>query len=252
MMSRALSAIATFMLATLGLGPATARAELAIDIFGGVSWTKSTDIAVDGIDNTNVNIKGVFKDVDLDPGFTVGLRLGYWVESLPFLGLGLDGFYFSLPVPSQNVDSTVNVSGKIFNHPISSSSSGKVHLPSFDLPSAGFSPQLMLRRPLMTSDEMPKGRFQPYIGLGPAWAVTIDTDKAALILGGLVRGGLSFQLFSHLSLFAEYRYSFFPNFELRDKSGLHFQTDLDTHNVVGGISIQVLSAEGDSPCTTCS
>src|SRR5262249_53959215 len=138
MMTRAVCAIATFV-ATLGLGAAPPRAELAIDIFGGVSWTKSTDVAVDGIDDSNVSIKGVFKDVDLDPGFTVGLRLGYWFESLPFLGLGLDGFYFSLPVPSQNVDSTVNVSGKIFNHPISSSSSGKVHLPSFDLPSAGFS-----------------------------------------------------------------------------------------------------------------
>ena len=238
MMIRALCAIATFMLATLGLGAAPARAELAIDIFGGVSWTKSTDVAVDGIDNTNVSVNGVFKDVELNPGFTVGGRIGYWFEFAPWLGLGIDGFYFSLPVPAQTVDSTVNVSGKIFNKPISTTSSGQVRLSSFDLPSAGFSPQLMLRWPLLTSNEMPKGRLQPYIGLGPAWAVTIDTDKAALILGGLVRGGLSFQLFSHLSLFAEYRYSFLPNFELRDKSGLHFQTDLDTHNVVGGISFR--------------
>ena len=154
------------MLATLGLGPATARAELAIDIFGGVSWTKSTDVAVDGTDNTNVNIKGVFKDVDLDPGFTVGLRLGYWFESLPFLGLGIDGFYFSLPVPAQTVPTTVNVSGKIFDKPISSTNSGQVRLPSFELPSAGFSPQLNLRWPLLTSPDLPKGRLQPYIGSG--------------------------------------------------------------------------------------
>jgi opacity protein-like surface antigen len=238
MTTRTRRAIATFVLATLGLGAAPARAELAIDIFGGVSWTKSADVAVDGIDNTNVSVKGVFKDVELDPGFTVGGRIGYWFESLPFLGLGLDGFYFSLPVPAQTIDSTVNVSGKIFNKPISTTSSGRVHLPSFELPSAGFSPQLMLRWPLFTSNDLPKGRLQPYVGVGPAWAVTIDTDKAALILGGLVRGGASFQLFSHLSLFAEYRYSFFPDFELRDKSGLHFTTDLNTHNVVGGISIR--------------
>ncbi len=238
MTTRALCAIATFMLATLGIGVAPARAELDIDIFGGVSWTKSTDVAVDGIDNTHVSLKGVFSNVELDPGYTVGLRFGYWLESLPFLGFGLDGFYFSLPVPSQIVPSTVNVTGKIFNKPISTTSSGFVHLPSFDLPSAGFSPQLMLRWPLMTSIDLPKGRFQPYIGVGPAWAITIDTDKAALILGGLVRGGVSFQLFSHLSLFAEYRYSFFPDFELRDKSGLHFKTDLDTNNFVGGISIR--------------
>ena len=238
MTTRVLCAIATFALATLGIGVSTAQAELDIDIFGGVSWTNSTDVAVDGIDNTNVSVKGVFKDVDLNPGYTVGLRLGYWFEFAPWLGLGLDGFYFSLPVPAQTVDSTVNVTGKIFNRPISTTSSGHVHLPSFDLPSAGFSPQLMLRWPLLTSNDYPKGRFQPYVGVGPAWAVTIDTDKAALILGGLVRGGVSFQLFRHISLFAEYRYSFFPDFELRDKSGLHFKTDLDTNNFVGGLSFR--------------
>ena len=209
MTTRVLCAIATFALATLGIGVSPAWAELDIDIFGGVSWTKSTDVAVDGIDNTNVSVKGVFKDVSLDPGFTVGLRLGYWFEFAPWLGLGLDGFYFSLPVPAQTVNSTVNVTGKIFGHPISTTSSGQVRLPSFDLPSAGFSPQLMLRWPLLTSNDLPKGRLQPYVGVGPAWAVTIDTDKAALILGGLVRGGGSFLLFSHLALFAEYRYSSF-------------------------------------------
>ena len=238
MTTRALCFFATFVLATLGIGAAPARAELAIDIFGGVSWTKSADVAVNGIDDTNVSVKGVFSNVELDPGYTVGLRIGYWFESLPFLGLGLDGFYFSLPVPAQTVATTTNVSGSIFGRPISTNNAREVRLPSFELPSAGFSPQLMLRWPLFTSEELPKGRLQPYVGVGPAWAITVDTDKAALILGGLVRGGVSFQLFRHLALFAEYRYSFFPNFELKDKSGLHFKTDLDTNNVVGGISIR--------------
>src|SRR5262249_16954686 len=166
MMTRAVCAIATFV-ATLGLGAAPARAELAIDIFGGVSWTKSTDVAVDGIDDSNVSIKGVFKDVDLDPGFTVGLRLAYWFESLPFLGRAFAGFLFPLPVPPQTVPTTVNVSGKLFAKPISSSNSGQARLPSFELPSAGFSPQVMLRWPLLTSNDLPKGRLQPYIGLGP-------------------------------------------------------------------------------------
>ena len=61
-------AFAVVLLATLGLGAAPARAELAIDIFGGVSWTKSTDVAVDGIDNTDVSVRGVFKR-GAGPGF---------------------------------------------------------------------------------------------------------------------------------------------------------------------------------------
>jgi len=106
-----------------------------------------------------------------------------------------------------------------------------------DLPSVGFSPHIMLRWPLLTSENAPKGRLQPYIGAGPAWAFTVESDELALILGGLVRAGIAVQVFSHLALFAEYRYSFFPGFELQDR-GLTFKTDLDTHHVVGGLSFR--------------
>jgi hypothetical protein len=238
MTSKALCAIGTFVLATLGIGAAPARAEIALDVFGGVSLTESTDVAVDGVDNTNASVKGVFSNVKVDPGFTVGGRIGYWFESLPFLGLGIDGFFFTLPVPAQTVDTTVSISGSIRGRPISTTASGQVRLPSIDLPAAGFSPQLMLRWPLFTSNEMPKGRLQPYVGVGPAWAVSVDRDELELVLGGLVRGGIAFQLFRHLALFAEYRYSFFPNFELTDSHGLHFQADVNTHHVVGGLSIR--------------
>jgi hypothetical protein len=234
---KALCAIAAFVLATLSIG-APARAEIALDLFGGVSLTESTNVAVDGIDNTNASLRGVLSDVKMDPGFTVGLRVGYWFESLPFLGLGVDAFFFTLPIPAQTVDSTVNISGSIRGRPISNTGSGQVRLPSIELPFAGFSPQLMLRWPLFTSNEMPAGRLQPYAGIGPAWAVSIDRDEVVLVPGGLVRGGLAFQVFRHLALFAEYRYSFFPNFELTDSHGLHFQTDVRTHHVVGGLSIR--------------
>ena len=235
---KALGAIGMFVLVALGIGAAPARAELALDIFGGVSLTESTDVAVDGIDDTNVSVRGVLSNVKVDPGFTVGGRIGYWFESLPFLGLAVDGFFFSLPVPAQTVDTTATFTGSIRGRPITATGSRQVRLPSVDLPAAGFSPQLMLRWPVLTSNEMPKGRLQPYIGVGPAWAVSIDRDELALVLGGLVRGGIAFNLFRHLALFAEYRYSFFPNFELTDSRGLHFQTDVNTHNVVGGISIR--------------
>jgi opacity protein-like surface antigen len=76
----------------------------------------------------------------------------------------------------------------------------------------------------------------PYLGAGPAWAFTVKSDDLALVLGGLVRAGVAVQVFQHLALFAEYRYSF-PSFELQDR-GLTFKTDLDTHHVVGGLSFR--------------
>jgi len=42
------SAIAMFVLAAVGIVAEPAHAEWAIDLFGGVSWTKSGDVDVSG------------------------------------------------------------------------------------------------------------------------------------------------------------------------------------------------------------
>ena len=223
MKTRAAGAIAMFVIATLGVGTTPAYAEWAIDLFGGASWTKSADMDVSGHDSAGLSVRTTLSDVKLDTGFTVGARVGYWFEFAPFLGLGLDAFYFSLPVPAQTVAATGTFSGSLLGKPITFTPSGDARIPGMDLPSVGFSPHIMLRWPLLTSENAPKGRLQPYIGSGPAWAFTVESDELALILGGLVRAGGAVQVFSHLALFAEYRYSFFPGFELQDR-GLTFST----------------------------
>jgi opacity protein-like surface antigen len=106
------------------------------------------------------------------------------------------------------------------------------------LPAGAFSPQLMLRWPLLVSEDAPKGRLQPYLGGGPAWAFTWDSDEPGLVLGGLVRGGIAVQVFRYLALFTEYRYSLFPGFEVKHDRGLDFKADLNTHHVVGGLSFR--------------
>jgi hypothetical protein len=100
MMTKLSVAIAMSVLAALGVATAPAHAEWAIDLFSGVSWTKSADVDVSGRDNNGASARSTFSDVEVDPGFTVGARVGYWFEFAPFLGLGLDAFYFSLPVPA--------------------------------------------------------------------------------------------------------------------------------------------------------
>ncbi|MGH7306586.1 MAG: outer membrane protein, partial [Candidatus Rokuibacteriota bacterium] len=163
--------------------------------------------------------------------------VGYWLESLPFLGLGVDAFFFSLPVPAQTVAASGNFSGSVNGKPITFTPSGDANLPELTLPGVAFSPQLMLRLPLFVSEDAPKGRVQPYLGGGPAWAFTIESDELALILGGLVRAGVAIQVFRFLALFAEYRYSLFPEFEVKDE-GLTFKADLNSHHVVAGLSFR--------------
>ncbi len=232
------AAVAMLALAAVSLvAAAPAYAEWAIDLFGGASWTKSADVDVSGHDNNGLSTEATMSDVEVDRGFTVGARVGYWLESVPFLGLGLDAFYFSLPVPAQTVAASSTFSGSLLGKPITFTAAGNANIPSVDLPGGAFSPQLMLRLPLLVSEDAPKGRLQPYVGGGPAWAFTLESDEVALILGGLVRAGVAVQVFKFLALFAEYRYSFFPGFEVKDE-GLTFKDDLNTHHVVGGISFR--------------
>jgi hypothetical protein len=86
MMPKPSIAFAVVLLATLGLGAAPARAELAIDIFGGVSWTKSTDVAVDGIDGFYFLASGTGADRRLD-----GQRDGQDLQLFLLSGLRAEG-----------------------------------------------------------------------------------------------------------------------------------------------------------------
>jgi opacity protein-like surface antigen len=233
MMKRVLGSLVMMALAA---GATPAGAEWAIELYGGATSTESTDLDVSGQDATQMTIRSTLFDVDADTGFTAGLRIGYWFESAPFLGLALDTFYFSMPVSSQTVDASSTFSGTLLDEEITFTASGQAQIPSVDLPGVAFAPQLALRWPLLVSKEFPSGRLQPYVAGGPAWALSIESDEEfELMFGGMVRGGMSFKMLPFLGLFAEYRYSFFPEFEVEDR-GLAFEADLNTHHVVLGLS----------------
>lgn len=214
-----------------------AEAEWMFDLYGGASWTQSADLKVKGTDDTGASIDGRLFDVEPDAGFTVGLRGGYWLESLPFLGFGLDFFYFEAPIPAQTTTATAAFSGQLLGEPIVVSASGTVRIPSVTLPGLGLAPEVFLRLPLIASSSYPKGRLQPYITGGPAFAFSLENEDVELQVGGKIGGGLAFQLFKALALFAEYRYTFFPDFAFVD-GDLEYKADLDTHNVVVGLSLR--------------
>ena len=57
------------------------------------------------------------------------------------------------------------------------------------------------------------------------------------MIGGKVGGGLSVSLIRSLALFAEYRYSFFPNFTFSHRD-LTYEADINTDNAVVGVSLR--------------
>jgi opacity protein-like surface antigen len=166
-----------------------------------------------------------------------GLRAGYWIDPLPFVGLGMDLFFFSVPIPAQTASATGTLNSEIFGKPISIDASGEARVPAVTLPALGFSPDLRLRWPIFTSKAYPQGILQPYVTAGPAWALTLTSDHVDVRLGGKIGAGLSVNLIQWVALFAEYRYTFFPGFAFSHEH-VGYKTDIKNNAVVFGVSLR--------------
>lgn len=226
-----------FLLVVLAWAGGPAEAEWALDAYGGAAWTQSTDLRVTGHDNTGDVVDVMIFDIKTDTGVTAGLRAGYWIDPLPFVGLGLDFFYFSVPIPAQTVSGTGMLTTEIRDKPLTIDAAGQAHVPSVTLPALGFSPDLRLRWPLLTSKAYPRGILQPYLTGGPAWAFTLTSDRVDVKLGGKVGAGLSVVIARWVALFAEYRYTFFPGFTLSHEH-VSYEADINNHAAIVGISLR--------------
>jgi opacity protein-like surface antigen len=147
--------------------------------------------------------------------FTGGGRIGYYFEGIPWLGVAFDASAFKA-----EEDVTV----------------------------VPLSPLVMLRWPLLTSQELPKGQLQPYLGIGPGIFISRATASAVggtvsdttVDVGLDVRAGLSWQFVKNLALFGEYRFSYVrPDFD-GNILGLatKFETKDTTHHILGGVSFR--------------
>lgn len=140
------------------------------------------------------------EQADVDSSFAGGLKLGYWLDGLPYVGFesGLD-FYLA-DVPSQVA--------------------GGIVLNTTDVFVTAWEFTLMGRLPLEVSHRYPRGRFHPYLGLGPGiFFVTGErgSEDSDTVVGLQLLAGLKAFLSPNLALFFEYKYhAFTPKFDVFD------------------------------------
>jgi opacity protein-like surface antigen len=173
-------------------GSGQAWAEGFIDIYGGGSVTRNADAKV----SRNVSSLGTVsrevdtEKVDFGSSFTAGYRFGCWSEKYPYLGIAGDLSYFKAG----------NEALKVYTVPMSF--------------------LLMARWPLLKGRDFPKGKIQPYVGIGPGFFFSYseadfrpnlsDTVSGiSLDMGVDVRAGIAWQFQEHMALFGEYRYTDF-------------------------------------------
>jgi opacity protein-like surface antigen len=201
---------------TLGLGlvligPHPASAEWFLDVYGGVSITGDADVEIR--DTITADDK-----VEFDTEGMGGARLGYWLEGLRWLGVAADVSYFAPAAQGTIVETRLEV-----------------------IP---ISPLVMFRLPLLESPEFPKGRLQPYLGIGPGFFLTsVKVDAPGLgeqstdwqfEVGVDARAGVAFMFTPVVGTFLEGRYTAFST----DPGGRSTDFDIETLHVMGGITIR--------------
>jgi hypothetical protein len=194
--------------------PRPGAGEGFADIYMGFSRTEAEDNAY-VVDGANVrNLDGTDSSTDVGGG-----RIGYWFQSLPWVGVALDMSTFE-PVFD---DATVLVT-----------------------PASAL---LMLRAPLLKSGDFPEGRVQPYLAGGPAFFFTAISESTGTAVpppailsdssidpGFDARAGVTVLIYRPFGLFFEYRYTRVRP-ELKD-GAVRYEPDFKTQHAVLGVTFR--------------
>lgn len=217
-----------------------ASAEWFGDLYLGGAFTSNHDLKTD---SPEIGLKTTLAGVQFDSSVSGGLRVGYWFESLSFLGLGLlDVWYFAPNISDQTRTVTAC---------LSSCGSGPLQFRDFDLSVTVVGADVLLRYPLLKSSEIPKGRLQPYLAVGPALFITNAEDSTNfdptgqtdrdVSVGVKAGAGLAWQFHKYFAVFGEYRFTHFsPEFTVFDSLAgkTTLRTDVNTHHFIVGASFR--------------
>ena len=209
--------ILMFMCVFMLLIPNYALGEWFGDIYIGMHSNLADDMSIEFNGATVKTFPGS------DTGSIFGGRIGYWFESYSWLGLAVDA------------------------------SVSQLDFDNIDIGIGSFSTLLMVRLPLNSSEEFPKGRIQPYLGAGPGFYFggmselieEVPTagrvlDDTYFSLGFDVRCGINVLIKKSYGVFLEYGFKkFSPTFNSDVPGGtISLDPTFSTHNFSVGISFR--------------
>jgi hypothetical protein len=195
----------------------TAIAETSLDLYLGVSFTAGSKL-----DGKVGGVPAAPRSVSWGDSIEGGIRGGYWLGGLDWLGFGFDASYYR---PEASLTGGGPVAG------ISS-----LHL-------VPMSPLLMVRAPLFASDDYARGRFQPYLAAGPSFVTSVLTSDVAsgreigFDIGVDARIGVNVLIRPSFGVFLEYRYTDVVVHN-RDLLGEKIKTTLVSDHLNAGVTLR--------------
>lgn len=142
-----------------------------------------------------------------DPAVVGGLKIGYFMQSIPYLGFEIETNYSRCAVGKQQVTLSRPVNG-----------STVAFLPNDSWVNWTMAAHVVGRYGFLRDDEVPFGRLQPYVGIGPGLVVLYDEVDAAKNFAIDVMAGVRYMMLKNVSAFVEYKFSHQWDVELQSHS----------------------------------
>jgi len=165
--------------------------EFFIGGFFGGSFVPGTDWTYQGGQDTTA------RNMTIDPGVTGGIKLGYFLDRVPYFGVEAESSFGNHPQPSQTVALHPPLAGGV--------TTGRVPSQTLMVWTVAF--HLVGRYGFLPDHEVPFGRLQPYVGIGPGLVVLYGAEDSAKNFSLEVEAGLRYMFTKHLGGFLEYKFS---------------------------------------------
>jgi opacity protein-like surface antigen len=137
-------------------------------------------------------------NMQIDPGITGGIKLGYFLDSFPYFGIEAEGSIGRHYQPSQTV-SLNPVPGRVVGN------YGQINGQSMLAWTMAF--HFLGRYGFLPSREVPFGHLQPYVGIGPGLVMLYAEADSAKNFSLEVEAGVRYMFNRNLGAFLEYKLS---------------------------------------------
>jgi hypothetical protein len=172
-----------------------------VGLYSGVSFVPTMDWRYQPDSQAPLPYQVTAKNIGLSSSIVGGIKGGYYFHSFPYVGLEGEFNYSRNYAPEQ----TVRISPPL--PPTNRIPGSQALFPRQGINIMTLAMHLMLRYGFIPDEEVPFGRLQPYVGLGPGLTVIYGENDSAKNFGVDGLAGLRFMLRRNLSVFTEFKFN---------------------------------------------